>query len=554
MKALVLMWPWFAQRWRALLGALLLAMLTLAAGMGLLSVSGWFLTGAFLAGASIAFNLFAPSALVRGFAFVRIGSRYAERVVGHAATLGLLADMRTAVFGRIMGLSPGQLAGYQEGDLVARLVGDIDALDTLFLLVIAPVLAALALGLAFSLVLGGLVPLMGWLVFAALLLGVCVVPYLLARWARVPGAYAQQAAAHARTLMHDAIAGHVDLAVFAAEPQATARFHMAVRQLSDARDSLSAIGSAGQLMQQLVAGFCLVVLLWLGLAAFQAHLLSGPVWAGLLLGALGLFEVLGPLMRGAARLGTAAAAAARVRAILRDQAALSEVEDPQPLPQSGSIRLSGLQYAYPGARDRRVLDGVNLFVGEGERIAIVGASGSGKSTLLSLLMRIVDPDAGAVEYGGVPVSQVRLAELHGRITLLSQNSPVFLGTLRSNMLIGKPGASEAQLWQALEHAGLAEFVRTLEMGLDTWVGESGSRLSVGQARRLCLARALLTSARVWLLDEPTAGLDERAQRAFFSDLARVAIGKTVILATHAEIPPGTVDRIVRLDDGVLGPV
>ena len=162
MKILRLLWPWFVQRRRSLAGALLLAILTLAAGMGLLSVAGWFLTAAFLAGASISFDLFAPSALVRGLALLRIVFRYGERVVGHAATLDLLADIRGTVFARIMRLSPGQLAGYQGGDLVARLVGDIDALDTLFLQVIAPILTAVIMGLVFSLVLGAQVHALGW--------------------------------------------------------------------------------------------------------------------------------------------------------------------------------------------------------------------------------------------------------------------------------------------------------------------------------------------------------------------------------------------------------
>jgi ATP-binding cassette subfamily C protein CydC len=553
MKILRLLWPWFVQRRRSLAGALLLAILTLAAGMGLLSVAGWFLTAAFLAGASISFDLFAPSALVRGLALLRIVFRYGERVVGHAATLDLLADIRGTVFARIMRLSPGQLAGYQGGDLVARLVGDIDALDTLFLQVIAPILTAVIMGLVFSLVLGAQVHALGWLVFCAMLIGVCVVPYLLARQARAPGSDAQRASAQARTLIHSAIAGHVDMVVFGAQAQAQERFGAAAAQLSRARDRLSAIGSMGQLAQQLASGFCVLALLYGGLRAFTAQEMNGPVWVGLLLGALGLFEVLGPLMRGSARLGPAAAAAARVRVVLDEPVALADVAYPLDLPASGSIELSNLSYGYPLMAGVAVLDGIDLQIRAGERLAIVGASGCGKSTLLSLLMRVFDPTGGMVSYGGAPISQVRQAQLHMRFALLSQNSPVFLGTLRSNLLIGCPEADEAQLWRALENARLAEFVRSLENGLDTWVGESGHSLSVGQARRLCLARVLLSPAVVWLLDEPTAGLDEPAQLAFFNDLAAAAEGKTVVLATHAGFPDSAVDRVLRLGQGVLTP-
>lgn len=552
MKALRLLWPWFVQRRRSLAAAMLLAILTLAAGMGLLSVAGWFLTAAFAAGASISFDLFAPSALVRGLALLRIAFRYGERVVGHAATLDLLADIRTSVFARIMQLSPSQLAGYQRGDLVARLVGDIDALDTLFLQVIAPVLTAVIMGLVFSLVLGAQVHVLGWLVFGAMLIGVCVVPWRLAYRARVPGGDAQRASAQARTLIHSAMAGHVDLVVFGVQAQAQARFDTVVAELARTRDRLSAIGSMGQLMQQLVAGFCVLALLYGGLQALAARELSGPVWVGLMLGALGLFEVLGPLMRGSARLGPASASAVRVKAILDTPVALADAACPLDLPVSGAIDLSALRYGYP-LMGGLVLNGINLQIRAGERLAIIGASGCGKSTLLSLLMRVFDPTRGVVSYGGTPIGQVKQTQLHARFALLSQNSPVFLGTLRSNLLIGCSTADEAQLWRALETARLAGFVRSLENGLDTWVGESGHALSVGQSRRLCLARVLLSPAVVWLLDEPTAGLDESAQLAFFNDLAVAAEGKTVVLATHAKFPRAAVDRVLRLENGVLTP-
>ena len=547
---LALMLPWLVRRRRSLLAALLLACCTVAAGVGLLSVAGWFLTAAFLAGAKLAFDLFAPSALVRGLALARIALRYAERVTGHGATLDLLADMRTVVFGAIMRLSPAQLAGYRDGDLVARLAGDIDALDTLYLLVIVPALTALALGAAYSLIAGAWLPPAGWLILAAMLVAACIVPYCLARAAGASGRRAQEAASAARAFVHEAVEGHADLAAFAAEPRAAARFGVAVRSLSGTRDAVAAAGSAGQFVQQLIMGLCLVGLLWLGLGAFRARELDGAIWAGLVLGLLALFEVLGPLMRGAARLGTAAAAGARVRALLREPPALRDVPDVRALPPRGALRAEGLGYAYPGAA-HAVLAGLDLRVEAGERIGIVGASGCGKSTLLALLMRIHDPSEGEITYGGVPIRLAAQSELHGRCTLLSQHSPVFLGTVRSNLLLGDPAADDARLWQALEQARLADFVRTLEQGLDTWVGEAGRLLSVGQARRLCLARAILAPAVVWLLDEPTAGLDEPTQQAFFSDLGRAAAGRTVVLATHARLPAGAVDRILRLEGGRL---
>ncbi len=194
---------------------------------------------------------------------------------------------------------------------------------------------------------------------------------------------------------------------------------------------------------------------------------------------------------------------------------------------------------------------MQLRVEPGERVAILGESGAGKSTLLHLLLRLEDPLAGQVRYAGVDARACAQADWHRRIALLSQDAPVFLGTLRTNLLIGDPQAGDAELWRALDAARLGEFVRGLPDGLDTWAGETGSLLSAGQARRLCLARALLSPADVIVLDEPTAGLDAAAEAAFFADLEHAVRGRTVVLATHAVLPPGAVDRCCTLRGGQL---
>ena len=166
-------------------------------------------------------------------------------------------------------------------------------------------------------------------------------------------------------------------------------------------------------------------------------------------------------------------------------------------------------------------------------------------------MRLEDPLGGQVRYAGVDARACAQADWHRRIALLSQDAPVFLGTLRTNLLIGDPQAGDAELWRALDAARLGEFVRGLPDGLDTWAGETGSLLSAGQARRLCLARALLSPADVIVLDEPTAGLDAAAETAFFADLGQAVQGRTVVLATHAALPPGAVDRCCTLRGGQL---
>lgn len=544
----------YAKRRGALLGSLALALLTLAAGVGLLGVSGWFLTGAALAGAGAAFNLFVPSSLVRGLSFIRIASRYAERLAGHSTTLRLLADLRATVFRALLRLTPRQLARYRAGDLVARLTGDVDALDTVFLFVLMPVATALAGGAILCLVLGHHLPAAGLALALALLLACVLVPMWLSRAARRPGDEAQASAGALRHAVIEAVEGHVDIAALHAQAQAREHFAVHCDALQGARLRQANLAAHGLWLVQAAAGAAIVAVLWFGLPALSAGEVSGPLLAGLLLATLGIFEVAGPIMRGVSRLGAARAAARRIGELTRAEPDLSDPAVPRALPAAGDLLAENLCFAYPprdGQPEQRILDGVSLRLAPGERVAITGPSGVGKSTLLHLLLRLEDPQSGTVSFGGCDLRQAAQADVHRHIVLLSQDSPVFLGTLRTNLLIGDAQADDAALWHALELARLGDFVRNLPQGLDTWVGENGAGLSAGQARRLCLARALLSQAPVILLDEPTAGLDRPNEAAFLADLAHACGGRTVVLATHARLPEGAVQRQLQLIAGRL---
>ncbi len=568
MKNLLLLLPLYARRKSALLLALFCALATVAAGVGLLGVSGWFLTGAALAGAGGAFNLFAPSALVRGLSFLRIVARYADRVVGHSATLRLLADLRAKVFSALIRLTPRQLARYRDGDLVARMTGDVDALDTVFLFVLAPLATAVLAGAVLTAVLGLWVPAAALALALALLVACVLVPLWLLRAARKPGAAAQESAAGLRAATLDAVDGHADMVALHAQAQTAAHFERLCEASALARRSQARVAARGQFFLQAAAGAAVLALLWFGLDTLDSGRIEGPALAGLLLAVIGIFEVAGPIMRGASRMGSAMSAAGRIREVTQSEPDMQDPPAPRALPDTGALELDGVRFAYSPrdtavdgvrfaysprdtAASPAVLDGASLRVEPGERIAILGASGAGKSTLLHLLLRLEDPQAGQVRFGGCDARDCTQADWHRRIALLSQDAPVFLGTLRTNLLIGDPEADDAALWRALDAARLGDFVRGLPEGLDTWAGETGSQLSAGQARRLCLARVLLSPAAVIVLDEPTAGLDGEAEAAFFSDLAGAVRGRTVVLATHAVLPPGAVDRRYILRAGRL---
>lgn len=546
--------PLYWRRIGALLGALVLALITIAAGVGLLGVSGWFLSATALAGAGTLFNVFVPSALVRMLSFVRIVARYAERLVGHAATLRLLTDLRSRVFEALVRLTPRQLGRYRDGDLVARLTGDVDALDTVFLHVLTPMLTSAIAAAILAVVVGVWVPGAGWVLAIAMLVACLILPIWQAYATRRSGQTIQESQATLRAVALETVESHADLVALAASAQVRATFEAHCVQASRARETQARVAANGVWVLQTLAGLCVLAVLWFGLDGLNQQELSGPLLAGLLLAVMGIFEMAGPLMRGASRLGGAIAAAKRIQAVVAQAPDQHDPTDPRALPAQGVIEFEQVSFAYPladGELGQSVLTALNLRIEPGERVAISGPSGAGKSTLLQLLLRLEDPQSGCVRFGSVDVREASLAELHRRIVWLAQDSPVFLGTVRTNLLIGDPEADDVALWSALDAAKLSDFVRTLPDGLDTWVGETGASLSVGQARRLCLARALLTSCPVLALDEPTAGLEEAAQTAFFNDLAQATAGRTVVLVTHAALPAGTVDRRLVLRDGRL---
>ncbi|MGQ2908810.1 MAG: ATP-binding cassette domain-containing protein [Aliihoeflea sp.] len=185
-----------------------------------------------------------------------------------------------------------------------------------------------------------------------------------------------------------------------------------------------------------------------------------------------------------------------------------------------------------------VLRDFDLALDEGEMVALKGPSGSGKSTVLQLALRLYDPSAGTIRLGGVDLRTLRQDDLHRSIAFLDQSAPIFLDRIRNNLTIANETADDAALWEALDRARIGDFVRGLPRGLDTVLWEAGASLSAGQARRLCLARTLLSPARIVVLDEPTSGLDRENELTFLNDIPQALAGRTVLLATHAAIPDG----------------
>ncbi|MBO9101616.1 MULTISPECIES: thiol reductant ABC exporter subunit CydC [unclassified Rhizobium] len=526
-----------------------LGALTLVAGMALLGVSGWFLTAAALTTAAASFNLFGPSSLIRGFSLIRIGARYGEKLVGHDATLWLLADLRGWLFSRLIPRMPLKDTGISHGDLVSRLTADIDTLDTAFLVAIGPMLTALVLGATMGAILGWYIP-AGAVVYAVTLAtATLAVPAVLVGATLAQGRSVIAASAAVRSAALQSMDGLADFIVFDQIAMAEKQFDDAANAVGSARRRLALRGSIASAMVQLLAGTALVGVLWFGIQSFQRGDIGGPLLVGLLLATLASFEATGAIVRSVSRLSSSIAAAEQIRAVADSPPAVVDPGRPVAMPEGNDIAFHGVRFGHHA--DRTILVDVSFKVATGSRVVILGASGSGKSTLMALLLRLFDPQAGTITLGDIDLRWLRQDELHRRIALLTQDTQVFMGSLRDNLLMGDPGASSERLWHMLDAVRLGDVVRRLPDQLDGYVGEKGWTLSAGQARRLCLARALLSKAQILVLDEPTSNLDPETERAFFEDLCNLATGKTVILATHAKPPSGVFDQCYVMTAGKL---
>jgi ATP-binding cassette, subfamily C, bacterial CydC len=500
-----------------LVAGVLVSLGALAAAVGLMTYGAMALIG--VAGVPL---------ILRALGSGRVLLRYAERMVTHTAMFRALSDVRVWFFRRLAAGSAGGLGFRRAGDLLARLVGDVEALDGLYLRILVPLAGAVLL--LPVLARGG-----GPIVAVLFLVAAFALPWFAARAARGAGDTLAQAAGRLRIVALDALTGLREVRAFAAEGRMLALVQAREAVLLAAQHSLAKqVALAGAL-----AFLC-------GQAALLAALSGGGIVAVFLV--VAGFEAIGGLPRAGALLGHAAAAAHRVLEAADEPVPVPDPVTPGPAPQGTRLRFEGVTFRWQPDRPP-VFDGLTLDIPPGARIALLGPSGIGKSSLAALALKVAAPQAGRILLGEVDLATLPAAEVRSRIGWLSQATHLFDDTIRANLLLARPDAPEDAIWAALEAARIAEVVRALPDGLDTWVGEAGTRFSGGQGRRLALARALLSPAPILILDEPCAGLDAATEREFLTTLNDTAEGRTIILIAHRLIGVERLDRIFRLSGG-----
>ena len=532
-----------------LAGGIALNVVVILSNVALLALSGWFITAMALAGLGVApIEYFAPAAAIRGLALLRTGGRYGERLVTHEATFRLLAALRSWFFAALEPLAPARLQHHRGGDLLSRIRSDIDSLDNLYLRVVAPTAAAVISGL---LLVGFLALFSG---AAALLLAACLIgagailPLLARRLGREPGGRVVAIRAELRSAMSDTVHGLGELMVDGAIERREAEIAALGRSLATEQRRQALLGIVATALSGLVAALALWGALALAIPLVGRGALSGPELAMIAFLVMAGFEAVAPLPAAFQALGETLAAARRIFELVDAEPEVAEPLHEAPAPHRFDIRIRGLRMRYPDS-EHWALDGVDLDLPQGSRLGIVGASGSGKTSLLHVLLRFWDHQAGEVTIGGVRLSSLGGETVRALCSVVAQQTHLFNTSIRENLLLARPGASDAELHEALCQANLGAEIEALPDGLSTVVGENGARFSGGQARRLAIARALLKDAPILLLDEPTEGLDPVSERAVLDGLRTLMQGRTTLLITHRPQALDDMDAVLRLDRG-----
>ncbi|MFI0876386.1 thiol reductant ABC exporter subunit CydD [Streptomyces parvus] len=527
--------------------ALLLGSLAVGSAVGLMAVSGWLISRA-SEEPPVMYLMMAVTA-TRAFGIGRAVFRYAERLVSHDAVLKLLASLRVAVYRGLERIAPAGLRTTRRGDLLSRLVADVDVLQDYWLRWLLPVSTAVVVGAAAAGFTGWLLPEAGVILAVGLLLAGVGVPLVSGACARRTERQLAPARATLATRVADLLGGTAELTVAGALPARQEQLRAADTLLTRIASRAAAATALGGGLSALVCGLTVVAAAAVGVPAVNDGRLSGVALAVVVLTPLAAFEAVAGLPLAVQYRQRVARSAERVFEVLDAPVPVQEPRTPAEEPGSPfPLEVRGLSARYPGS-GHDALASLDLTLTPGRRIAVVGPSGSGKTTLAQVLLRFLDASSGTYRLGGVEASALDSDTVRRSVGLCAQDAHVFDSTIRENLRLARPGATDAELADALSRARLLDWVRALPEGLDTAVGEHGARLSGGQRQRLALARALLADFPVLVLDEPAEHLDLPTADALTADLLAATRGCATVLITHRLTGLEAVDEVLVLDAG-----
>ncbi|AST79188.1 TPA: cysteine/glutathione ABC transporter ATP-binding protein/permease CydC [Citrobacter farmeri] len=536
-------------KWMLTLG-IVLAIVTLLASIGLLTLSGWFLSASAVAGFAgiYSFNYMLPAAGVRGAAITRTAGRYFERLVSHDATFRVLQHLRIHTFSKLLPLSPAGLARYRQGELLNRIVADVDTLDHLYLRVISPLVGAFVVIMVVTIGLSVLDVTLACTLGGVMLLTLFIMPPVFYRAGKTTGQNLTHLRGQYRQQLTAWLQGQAELTIFGASDRYRAQMETTELQWHEAQRRQSELTALSQALMLLIGAVAILLMLWMAAGGVGGNAQPGALIALFVFCALAAFEALAPVTGAFQHLGQVIASAVRITELTEQKPEVTFPTDVSDVPEQVTLTLHDVSFSYP-EQAQKALDSLSLQVNPGEHIAILGRTGCGKSTLLQLLTRAWDPQQGEILLNDRPIAALNEATLRKTISVVPQRVHLFSATLRDNLLLAAPDASDEQLADTLRRVGLEKLLD--DTGLNSWLGEGGRQLSGGELRRLAIARALLHDAPLMLLDEPTEGLDATTEIQMLELLADVMREKTLLMVTHRLRGLARFDQIIVMDNGQI---
>lgn len=532
------------RRWMLL--SVLLGVATVSSSVALMATSAYIIAKAALR-PSIA-ELQVAIVGVRFFGISRGLFRYLERYVSHQVTFRLLARLRVWFYQALEPLAPACLMGYRSGDLLSRIVADIETLENFYLRVVAPPLVAILVTLLTGVLMAVFdlrlaVTLLGFLALAGL-----GVPLLTQALSRGLGRRLVRVRSELNVALIDGVQGIADLLAFGYEKRHQERVGTLGREFADLQRRMAWITGLQSALSNLLMHLATLAVLCIAIPFVSGGQLDGVYLALLALVVIASFEAVSPLPSAFQGLEGNVAAAQRLFEIVEAQPAVWDPVDPSPSPGDYNLVVEDLRFRYSEG-EPPALDGVRFTLPQGGRLAVVGPSGGGKSTLVNLLLRFWEYQEGRILLGGDELRRYSQDQVRQVISVVSQHTYLFNDTVRENLLIARPDAGQADLIRAARQAQIHEFIQGLPQGYDTWIGEQGLRLSGGERQRLAIARALLRDAPILILDEATANLDALTERDVMQTIYALMEGRTTLIITHRLVGLAAVDEILVLKGG-----
>lgn len=527
---------------------ILLSFATTIANISLMALSGWFIASMAIVGVQgTSMDYYSPAAGIRGFAIVRTSGRYAERIITHEATFKLIAHLRLWFYNKLEPLVPAHVQHLHSGDLLSRIRSDIDTLENFYLRIFSPIIIAIIV----TLVVVGFVslfdPAIALVTLFFLLIAGWFIPLAIYKKARDHGEQINTIGSDLRTTSLDSIQGMSDLLIYRADEQQIDQMNQQGQSLQKHQFGLSKLSGLSQGGILLCANVAMWFVLLLAIPLVNQGLLQPANLAMLALLVLASFEAVIAMPVAFLALPETLAAARRLFAIADIDIGEEQPEKhaDTPLPQHFDICFEDVSFHYPD-QPHKVLEQFNLTVAQGKKVGIIGHSGSGKSTLINLLLGFWRVQEGRITLGNYPIQSFDPEKLRSYFSVVPQHTHLFNSTIRANLYLANREATDEELIDACKAADIHDFIDTLPEGYDTWLGETGVKVSGGQAKRIAIARALLKPAPILLLDEPGEALDPETEDRVIRNIIQQYSDKTILLITHRETGLEWMDNITQI--------